>query len=254
MEQMRKPFQGVINIIRFNWHFYLLSIGLVFFLFSINHFIPAKFQLYALLLPYSIIGVTIISLLVSYYVYDYSDLYKFKWMDQLNIDHSTEIINIHAGFDETSILLNQKFPKSNLQVFDFYDPKKHTELSIKRARKAYPPFPSTQIIHTDNIPLKENSIELIFVILAAHEIRDDQERKVFFQELHRIVKPTGQIIVTEHLRDTSNFLAYNIGYLHFLPKTSWLQTFTGAHLRLVKLIKITPFIRSFILNKDGNTH
>ena len=31
----------------------------------------------------------------------------------------------------------------------------------------------------------------------------------------RIVKLTVQIIVTEHLRDVANFLAFNIGFLHY---------------------------------------
>ncbi len=38
----------------------------------------------------------------------------------------------------------------------------------------------------------------------------------FFNELNRVLKPNGQIVVTEHLRDLNNFLAYNIGFFHFL--------------------------------------
>ena len=25
MENLRKPFQGILNIVRFNWHFYVLA-------------------------------------------------------------------------------------------------------------------------------------------------------------------------------------------------------------------------------------
>lgn len=48
---------------------------------------------------------TSVSLLVSYYVYDLSDLYKLNWLHELvaNLKRDLKIVNIHAGFDETSL-------------------------------------------------------------------------------------------------------------------------------------------------------
>ena len=63
--------------------------------------------------------------------------------------------------------------------------------------------------------------------------------------------PKGQVIVTEHLRDTANFIAYNIGFLHFHSKETWLQTFRNAGFKVFQEIKITPFISTFILTKNG---
>ncbi|MEO7045031.1 MAG: methyltransferase, partial [Ferruginibacter sp.] len=97
------------------------------------------------------------------------------------------------------------------------------------------------------------SIDKIFTILSAHEIRDDKERVSFFEELHRVLNSTGQIIVTEHLRDTANFLAYNIGFFHFHSKATWLKTFQLSGFQIVNEIKITPFITTFILEKNGTT-
>ena len=59
------------------------------------------------------------SLLVSWYVYDLSNLYKLSWLFPNN--DNIKIVNIHAGFDETSVLLSAKFPNAELIVFDFYD-------------------------------------------------------------------------------------------------------------------------------------
>ncbi|MEP6793846.1 MAG: methyltransferase domain-containing protein [Saprospiraceae bacterium] len=187
---------------------------------------------------------------VSFYIYDISDLYKLTWLDKWQ-SNNRKIVYINAGFDETSHLFKRKFPNSELSVFDFYDPTKHTEVSIKRARKAYAPFPDTQQINTTHLPLPDNSVDVIFVILAAHEIRNDEERITFFQELKRVLTTTGKIIITEHLQDTANFLAYNIGFFHFHSKTTWFKTFQSAGLRVVEEIKITPFITTFILGKNG---
>lgn len=250
---MRKPFQGVWNIIRFNWQFYVLAIVSTVVLFLLRNNFNAALRAASDILMVVIISSTLISLLVSCYIYDFSNLYKLSWLDNLLTKSNGKIVNINAGFDETSDLLKSKFANSELVVFDFYDPAKHTEVSIKRARKAYPPFPNTQQVKTNRLPLQDNSTEKVFAILSAHEIRNDEERKSFLQELRRVLSPTGQIIVTEHLRDTANFLAYNIGAFHFHTKANWLKAFQSSGLRVAEEIKITPFITTFILDKNGVT-
>lgn len=249
MEQMRKPFQGVWNIVRFNRHFYLLSGAGLLLVFLLSNYLSEPFRFYAKLLFLFGIFITMISLIISYYVYDLSDLYKLIWLNDLQTKEKSRIVNINAGFDETSVLLQNKFKNCELIVFDFYDPLKHTEISIKRARRTYPPFPNTKQITTSNIPLPNDSTDKIFAVLSVHEIRNQAERLNFFKELYRILKSSGQIIVTEHLRDTANFLAYNIGFFHFHSKAAWLETFQSAGFRIEKEIKITPFITTFILGK-----
>lgn len=249
MERMRKPLQGVWNIVRFNWHFYVISVAFLAFLYIFHHFIAQPYRIYVLVLGVLAAATTLVSLLVSLYVYDLSNLYSLNWIG--NTEENIEIVNINAGFDETSTLLKAKFPGASLTVLDFYDPQKHTEISIKRARKAYPPFLDTKKTTTSNLPLPEKSIDKIFLTLSAHEIRDANERVVFFGQIRQALKPAGQIIVTEHLRDTANFLAYNIGFLHFLSKPDWHATFRAAQLTIEKEQKITPFITVFTLEKHG---
>jgi ubiquinone/menaquinone biosynthesis C-methylase UbiE len=254
MESLRKPFQGVTNIIRFNWHFYVMSVGLVLLLLLSNIYLNSQFRFYSNVLCILVVIPTVVSLLVSAYVYDFSNLYKLDWLHNLGIEPGGTHVNINAGFDETSFLLASKYPDSTLVVYDFYDAAKHTEVSIERARKAYPPYAGTIKISTASLLLSENAVDTIFLIFAAHEIRNDEERVVFLKELRRCLKPSGKIIVTEHLRDWPNFLAYNIGFFHFLSRDSWLKTFANAGLGLVAENKITPFISTFILTKNGTTH
>ena len=248
---MRGPFQGVWNIIRFNWHFYVLSIVFLLFLLLLINYTNSMYRTYLLFFCLLIFLSTLISICVSYYVYDLSNLYKLNWIDNFTDSENITIININAGFDETSILLKDKFPNSELIVFDFYNPEKHTEVSIKRARKAYPLFANTKSVTTTNLPIDDNSADMIFIIFAAHEIRNEQERILFFKELNRILKPTGEIIVTEHLRDIVNLLAYNIGFLHFYSKSTWLKIFKSAGFTFKNEKKITPFISTFTITKYG---
>ena len=251
MEKIRKPFQGVFNIIRFNWHFYVMALTLIIILFSAANCFEKPIQISAYSVGILIAFSTIVSLLVSYYIYDLSGLYDLTWI----VSKGTEnlIVNINAGFDETTVLLKNKFKSAEIIALDFYDPIKHTEISIKRARKAYPSAANTKQVITTTLPLADNSADKIFIIFSAHEIRNDEERSLFFKELRRAIKPDGQIYLMEHLRDTVNFLAYNIGFLHFYQKNTWLKTFEDAKLIIKQEIKITPFISTFILTKNGNT-
>lgn len=250
MELKRKPFQGVFNIIRFNWHFYFIA-GL--FLLSIiifKNYFPEQLQSFAFWFALLAIVAITISLLVSFYIYDFSSLYQLKWIP--NSDDK-KILNINSGFDETSEIIKNKLANSELTISDFYNPAKHTEISIKRARKAYPPNRNTIQVSTDKLPFSDNSFDYVLVILSAHEIRDKNERIIFFKELNRVTKSTGQIFITEHLRDLNNFLAYTIGFFHFYSKSNWLRTFEQANLIVKSKIKTTPFITTFILEQNGNT-
>ena len=246
----RKAFQGVYNIIRFNWHFYVIVFFSLIALTIVIKFLPAYFHLLLYILCLLTTLSIIVSLLVSYYIYDLSPLYEFNWLPNCN---NKKVLNINAGFDETSELINSRYPETKLSKADFYDPQKHTEVSIRRARAAYPPPQDTITVTTTSLPFKDNHFDICLATFAAHEIRNEQERIQFFKELNRVTKDDGEIFVTEHLRDFQNFIAYNIGFLHFHSRSSWNTTFEKSNLELSKEIKNTTFISTFILNKNGTT-
>lgn len=247
MEIKRKPIQGVTNIIRFNWHFYFMVLVIFVGLLLIKNQFPQPIQTLLNIGIAIAIFTLLVSLFVSFYIYDLSGLYQLKWIENIN---NKKVLNINAGFDETSEIISNRFPQTNLVICDFYNPVKHTEISIKRARRAYPPNPKTISVTTDKLPFSENTFDKSFAILSAHEIRDENERIQFFKELNRITK--GQIFVTEHLRDFNNFIAYTIGFFHFHSRNTWLKTFKEAGLIVTQEIKTTPFITTFVLNKNGN--
>lgn len=250
MNNNRKPLEGVYNIIRFNWHFYAYSIPVILFIaymgwyfsgvVSILHFTAAALAALSI----------VISLLVSWYIYDSSNLYTLNWLDGFDIPQNKRIANINAGFDETSTLIQNKYQGSVLEVFDFYDPKKHTEVSIERARKAYPPYPGTIQIDTGNLLLEKEIYDIIFLILSVHEIRNNSERIRFFSQLKASLKPNGRIIIVEHQRDIVNFLAFNIGFLHFHSPDTWLENFRSAGLNVAEAKKLTPFLNIYSLVKS----
>lgn len=253
MEGVRRPFQGVSNVVRFNWHFYLFAVAVLFFLIAISFKTDGWLQLLAILALVCGLWLTLVSLVVTYWVYDLSSLYTLYWFEGIMLGAGDKIVNINAGFDETSALLQAKFPEAELLVLDFYNPAKHTEVSIKRARKVYPPYLGTVSVQTTSLPLADASVDCFVATLAAHEIRDNAERIAFFKEVNRVLKPNGRVVVTEHLRDTANYLAYNVGAFHFHSKETWVDNFQSSGFKVEREIKTTPFISTFILVKNGAT-
>ena len=229
MELKRRKFQGVLNIfiisqIIFEWPELILWIIVSVFI-------------YGLIMP----------LVVSAYVYDFSGYYNFNWLKKHVTENSKskQIININAGFDETSFILKNKFPNSHLKVYDFYNSNQHTEPAIIRARKVSLIYPNTKQITTNLIPLDNQSIDYIFLLSAVHEIRSFNEKVQFLKECHRICKPKGKIIMIEHLRDLPNFLAFSVGFTHFFSKKTWMKALKIAGFSSFEETKFTPFMSIF---------
>jgi SAM-dependent methyltransferase len=246
MEKRRK-FQGVLNILSFNRHFYIAGLGVLAILIVSSLIFKWPALLLWLIIAAFLYGL-IIPLIVSAFVYDFSGFYKFLWLnEQVKIgDEKIKLIaNINAGFDETSYIIKSKFPQSELRVFDFYDAKYHTEAAIKRARNVSLVYPNTLSVSSDSIPLENNTVDIVFLLSAVHEIRSHEEKIAFLKECHRICKPNGKVIMVEHLRDFPNFLAFTVGFTHFFSRSVWKNAFERAGFSSFHETKFTPFMCIF---------
>jgi SAM-dependent methyltransferase len=242
----RKPFQGVLNILSFNRHYYFFGLLVLAALAISKLFINWPGYLFWIIVIAFIYGL-LMPLIVSAYVYDFSGYYKLKWLNPLlnRQEPAKQIVNIHAGFDETSFILKDNFPEADIKVFDFYNAKRHTEPAIKRARKVSWTYPDTQVIASNSIPHPDSSADLVFLLSAAHEIRSHSEKIQFLKECYRICKPTGKIIMVEHLRDSPNFIAFSVGFTHFFSRSTWRNAFQSAGFSSFEETKFTPFMSVF---------
>jgi ubiquinone/menaquinone biosynthesis C-methylase UbiE len=246
MDIKRRKLQGVLNILSFNRHFYVFGLGVLLVLFISRTLIKWPDFIFWIIVAAFLYGL-IMPLLVSAYVYDFSGYYDLHWMKDLikNQEKFKTIVNINAGFDETSYIIKSKFPHSDLKVFDFYNAKQHTEPAIKRARKVSWIYPDTRQVSTQLIPLDDCSVNIVFLLSAAHEIRSNEEKVLFLKECHRICSPGGKVIMVEHLRDFSNFLAFSVGFTHFFSRSVWKNAFKRAGFATFQETKFTPFMSIF---------
>jgi SAM-dependent methyltransferase len=250
----RGRFEGVGQIVRFNWPFYLVAAcgclvgiaGLVFL----------ELPMWLELAGWGSIGLgafwTLGSLAVSWYVYDLSPLYRWQWLPGVFTQPPRRWVNIHSGLDDSSIALQQLFAPATGQVLDIYDPQQMTEPSIARARAlVVPPVMPIPARH-DALPLGTSSVDAVFLLFAAHELRDPAARLDFFRELKRIAAPQARLVLVEHLRDGANFIAFGPGFWHFLSRLEWLRLAGESGCELVASFKQTPFVTVFVLQGDDD--
>ncbi len=244
--------QGVLTIVRFNWPFYGFAIAGIFLtaggvMVLENPLLRGLFLAAFLCTLY----LTFVSLAVSWYIYDRSDLYRWKWLARAlpDAEPATTIV-CHSGFDEVSEALAGRYARATQIVLDHYYPHLMTEPSIRRARRKFPPAAGTIPADFSRWPIGSGTADAIFGLLAIHELRAESQRIAWFQEASRCLGPSGRIVLAEHTRDAANLLAYGPGFLHFHSPRSWRKCWEAAGLRLADEFRVTPWIRIFVLVKS----
>jgi len=245
----RGAFEGVANIVRFNWPFYagaMIAAGTALALTrhpGLPRWAAGSLRLGAGAAAW-MLGA---SLAASHWIYDRSPLYRWRWLRGALPREPSRIVNVHAGFDESTAALRVLWPAADLAVLDFYDPRRSPERSIARARWQQAPARDTRRIDPAHWPVADASADLVLLCLAVHELRGAADRAAFFREVARVLATNGRAVLVEHLRDLPNFAAFGPGFLHFLPRTAWLEGLEAGGLIVEREFSITPFVRAFLL-------
>jgi hypothetical protein len=251
----RTRFQGVVQIVRFNWPFFTVAAGLLLLAFGLGFFVRIPVALRTLVFVPALFGAVwlIASLAVSHYIYDRTHLYEGDWIRKALGRSPPRWATFHAGLDEFSGVIQQAFPKSSGVVADFFDPEEMTERSIVRARNLNSQEAACLRVDFRSLPMRDGEFDALFVFFAAHELREHESRLAFFRELRRVTRAIGgQMILLEHLRDWPNFLAFGPGFLHFHSRTKWLRALSAAGWRVTTQFHFTPFVRAFVLERTDS--
>lgn len=253
----RRVLHGLRQIVRYNWPQYV--VGAVCVLAGILLLVVVTLPTWLWWLISIGIGLAcwwlLGSLVASYWIYDLSPLTRWKWLERwLPVSAHDEsrplhLLNIHSGFDDTTLILRALFPRATVRVVDLYDPEVMTEPSIHRAREASPPVDGTEPGTAQQLPAQDQSTDAVLLLLAAHELRQPAEREALFGEVCRVLPEGGRVVLAEHARDVCNFLAFGPGFWHFLPYGEWLRLAQVAGFQVVHQGRITPFIRTLVLER-----
>ena len=247
----RAKYAGVLSILKYNWHFYAASLCALITIAALLWLQPLPHIWEALLISAAALTAfwSLSSLLVSYYVYDYRGVTRWNWIPDTLSFPPRRWLNIHAGLDQSTLILTQFFPNTRYMVVDIYDPHEMTEPSIARARRLDPSSYPAVASKLDALPLPDCDRDTLFLLFAAHEIRQPARRTKFFLESARVLSNPGQLLLVEHVRDWRNFVAFGPGFLHFHSRQEWLRLAHDAGLTVEREDRVTPFVRSFLMTR-----
>jgi SAM-dependent methyltransferase len=246
---IRGPYQGVLQILEFNWRSYLVTSACVGVALLAIPLLPPLGRAGLLLGAAPAIFWMISSLLVSHYIYDRFPLYNLSWISRALSRAPRRWINIHCGLDETSGLLLAIFPEAAGEIVDIFDPRVMTERSIRQARRGKRGMNPAMPARYDDMPFDAHSFDAAFCIFSAHELRRHQQRVTLFKEIARVLDTEGELVLMEHSRDWRNLLAFGPGFLHFFSQRAWDKAASGAVLALKAEFSMTPFVRAYILRR-----
>ncbi len=192
----------------------------------------------------------LISILAAYLLYDQSDLYRLEQIpDSVDLDGHRNGLFIHASFDSMSRLLEERYPEMDLVVCDIYENRHMDEKMIHYSKRIFPPNSDEIKINPTNLPFEDESQDIIFAITAVHEILQHEKRVAFFMEAKRVLRKNGVIILSEQMRNGINFLFFNIGAFHFLPRKDWLLAIDQSEMTIISTYKVSLFAETLIIKK-----
>jgi len=247
----RGKWRGMTSIAQFNWPFYVVAVAVLIASVAALVVLPGLALKFVCGIVFASTAYFVfVSLGVSHIVYDRSDLYHWGWLDRaLRGVNMRQAIFCHCGFDEASGELRNRFGDVQWQVIDHFDCKQMTEPSIRRARAMFPPKPGTLSSLYNTWPLAAESADVVFGLLAIHELRSEAERSAWFAESKRCLRKDGRVVLVEHVRNAANFVAFGPGFLHFHSLGSWRRCWECAGLRSIDEFSVTPFVQIFVLSK-----
>ena len=254
MTSARGQYDGVLSILRYNKRSYLASacVLLAVVLLLWLHVLPRVFELILIAAAVFALFWSLSSILASCYVYDYIGVTRWRWIPGMLAFPPENWLNIHAGLDESTEILQDLYPGTRYLVLDIYDPLEMTEPSIAIAREAHALSQPTAIAaKLEALPVSDATHDSVFLLFAAHEIRQAKRRSEFFSEAARVLSNGGQLLLVEHLRDWKNFVAFGPGFWHFQSRREWRRVAHEAGLTIEREKSITPLVRSFLLSKAG---
>lgn len=185
------------------------------------------------------------SLAATWWAYDHKPLYDWQWVTELLPNDPARYAVISTGLDEISPVLRRRYPEAERLLIDLHDRRWTGGGSIGRARAFVPPEPGAHPASPGQLPARTASLDAVFLVFAAHELRHASQRGSLFREIARVLRTEGSLLLVEHCRDLANMSVYGPGAWHFYPRREWLRLAREAGLHLTAETSMTPLVRAW---------
>lgn len=125
----------------------------------------------------------------------YFSRYKAQYMataiGAVKADQSLKVLDFGCGVGNSIPYLREAFPRAHLYGID------PSGESIELAEKTHDDHAVFQVNDNDRLPYADGSFDLVLVACVFHHIIP-RERQRWIGEIHRVLKPGGEVFVFEH--------------------------------------------------------
>lgn len=242
-------FAGGLRVARYSWPLYAGAAAAI----VVGALIASSARAPAAVRVLAVAGVTVAlwfacaSLFAFHWIFDRSPLTRWDWIRELG-PAPARWVHLNAGLNETHAPIARLFPGSEGRDVDIFDPESMTAPTLARARARGGRDGAGA--RPGALPVDSGWADAVYVVLAAHEVRDPAAREELFRELRRILAPNGRLVLIEHPRNLAGALAFGPGVLHFLPMPVWSRLAAGNGLRLLQERAMSPFVCVRVLAPD----
>ena len=165
---------------------------------------------------------------------------------------TSRFIHVGLGRRETAIRLSRRLTGGQVTVVDVYNPQLTPDATLARSRQRHA-RPDPRVTWLDGsfdlLPLPDNSVQTLTMNRTLSEFQEHGDRVLLLEQLFRILKPGGQLVVIEPLRSASGLLIWGPGALSEEPLLYWHTLFREGRFRLREEKTIHGLAALFVLEK-----
>lgn len=256
--QITTRYAGAIRYFRSRWPTYTIGFcgGLILLLAAIWFSTTRgwhSFMILGIVTILVMIYFLVMSLWSAHQIYDVQNISQcLIKLGELRPEET--LIHLNLGRRQLAIDLSRHFTTGRVIVIDVYNPQMTPSGELARARRqARRPEPDPRLSWRDGkislLPLADGSVPAVTMSEVASEFWQLGDRQQLFNEVFRILRPGGRILLVERVRTTTNILVKGPAGLRLAHKAYWEKMLVDAGFKVKNTINLDDLICCFRADK-----
>lgn len=181
----------------------------------------------------ALVGLLVLAYLLGVSLWSYHALHdNHSIRDTLyemgELDPTMTIVDVNLGLREFPVALSRRMTTGKVIVLDVYNPLLAPNRALARAHDAGDrPVSDPRLSWRDGsinlLPLPDNSIQAITLVQVASELWQEGDRLRLLQEVNRVLRPGGRLLLAERVQTPVNLLVSGLTGLRLPPAAYWLD-------------------------------
>ena len=164
------------------------------------------------------------------------------------------LIHIDLGRRQLAIELCRHLTTGRVIVIDVYNPQMTPGRELARARsQTKRPAPDPRLSWRDGkislLPLADGSVQAVTMSEVASEFWQIGDRQQLFNEVFRILRPGGCLLLVERLRTSTNLMVLGPAALQLASKDYWEKLLSDTGFKIEKTVNLNELIYCFRADK-----